>query len=88
MVPRAILNDYRAADAPQVISDIMPETKHMVTGRVHTSKSEFRKDTRATGGTEVGNEIAAATKERKPIELDRRQRRDDIGRAIYDLRNG
>ena len=71
---------------PQIISDIMPETEH-VDGRFYTSKSMFRKVTRANGLTEVGNEkhkpklrastsgrtkeTAAASKDRHQASADR-----------------
>lgn len=73
--------------APFVISDIMEPTRHMVTGNYHTSKSEFRKETMAAGCIEVGNETATLLKPRQPIMPDRRQRGEDIKRAIHDLRN-
>jgi hypothetical protein len=73
--------------APNVISDIMPETRHMVTGRYHTSKAAFRAETKAAGCIEVGND-PAITRPRKPVPLSREKRRDDIRRTIYDLRNG
>ena len=76
-----------AGAAPNVISDIMPETRHMASGRYHTSKSAFRAETKAYGCTEVGND-ASILRPRKPITLDRGQRRDAIRRTIYDLRNG
>ncbi len=72
---------------PYIISDIMPEMRHMATGRYHTSKSKFREDTKASGCVEYGND-PALTRPRKPIPLDRNKRRDDIRRTIYDLRNG
>lgn len=71
--------------APNVISDIMDPTKHMATGRMHTSKSEFRKDTKASGCIEYGND-ASLTRPRKPVVLDRRERREAIKKAIYELR--
>lgn len=70
--------------APYVISDTMEAIKHMGSGRMIDSKAKFRAETKATGCIEVGNEKITA---RKPIPLDRRQRREDIGRAIYELRN-
>lgn len=69
---------------PYVISDHMDPVKHHATGRIHDSKSQFRKDTKASGCVEIGNEMG---KSRKPIPLDKRQRRDDIARTIYNLRN-
>lgn len=73
--------------AAYVISDIMPETRHMADGKTYTSKSEYRKATKAAGCIEVGNETATLLKPRKRVELDRGQRREDIQRTIYNLRN-
>src|ERR1700752_5028017 len=78
--------EQNSSDAPYVISDEMPALRHMATGQYMTSKSEFRKVTKATGNIEIGNEDV--TKPRKPITLDRRQRREDIRRALHDLRDG
>jgi hypothetical protein len=70
-----------------VISDIMPETRHMADGKTYTSKSEFRKATRAAGCVEVGNETSTLTKPRQRIELDRGARREAIQRTIYEMKN-
>jgi hypothetical protein len=84
--------DFLAANAPKkapnVISDTMPETRHMADGKYYSSKSEFRKATRSAGCVEVGNDVAPLVQPRKTVELDRRQRREDIGRAIHMLKNG
>lgn len=73
--------------ASYVISDIMSETRHMANGKTYTSKSEYRKATKAAGCIEVGNETETLLKPRKRVELDRTVRREDIQRTIYDLRN-
>ncbi len=70
-----------------VISDEMPETRHMADGKYYTSKAKFRQATRAAGCVEVGNETATLLKPRKPITLDRGARREAIQRAIHELRN-
>lgn len=70
------------------IPDEMPPTRHMIDGKKYTSKKKFRNETQARGCVEVGNETSTLLKPRKPIEPDRRQRRDDIKRAIWELRNG
>ncbi len=75
----------QADAAPHVISDIQPELRHMGTGKVTDSKSEFRKMTKASGCIEVGNDMPPP---RKPAKLDRRERAEDIRKAIYDLQNG
>ena len=70
-----------------VISDTMDATRHHADGRVYDSKAQYRAVTRAHGCIEIGNE-KPNTKPRQPIKLDRAQRRDDIRRAVYELRNG
>ena len=73
-------------DAPQVISDEMPALRHMADGKYYTSKHRFRAATRAAGCVEIGNEKVIGP--RKPVQLDRRQRREDIRRSIHDIRDG
>lgn len=73
--------------APYVISDTMPELRHMATGRYFSSKAAFRAETRAAGCQEVGND-PSILRPRKPEPLSREKRRDDIRRTIYELRNG
>jgi hypothetical protein len=79
---------YQTDSAANVISDTMDSTRHMADGNYYESKSEFRKATKAAGCIEYGSEIPTLLKPRKPIPLDRAKRRDDIRRAIYELRNG
>lgn len=73
--------------APYVIRDEMEATKHMATGRYHTSKAKFRADTKASGCVEIGNDTKQLLS-KPPVTLDRAKRRDDIKRTIYELRNG
>ena len=73
--------------APYVISDTMEPLRHMATGRMISSKAAFRAETRAAGCVEVGND-PAVTRPRTPVPLSREQRRNDIRRTIYELRNG
>jgi hypothetical protein len=68
-----------------IISDNMEPLKHHGTGRIIDSKSKFRAETRAIGGIELGNE---PIKPRQPIKLNKRQRREDIRKALYELRQG
>lgn len=75
----------KSNSAPMVISDIMTAAKHHGTGLVTDSKSTFRRMTKASGCIELGN---SSLPTRKPEKLDRGQRRDDIRRAIYELKNG
>lgn len=86
-VPPPLIKARSGLPAPGVISDIMDETLHMATGRTHTSKSEFRKDTKASGCIEYGSETSTLLKPREPAALDRKKRRDDIRKAIHELKN-
>lgn len=79
---------YERGAAPYVITDEMPPTRHMANNRYYTSKAKFREATRAEGCIEYGNEAATLLKPRKPIPLDRQKRRDDIRRAMWEVRNG
>ena len=74
-------------EATHVISDVMDHLLNHADCKHYDSKSEFRKATRRAGYIEYGNETTTLLKPRKPIELDRRQRREDIQRAIYQLKN-
>lgn len=67
-------------------SDTMEPLKHMASGKMISSKKKFRDETKAYGCIEVGNDTKVAP--RKQIKPDKRQRRDDIKKAIYQLRNG
>lgn len=78
---------FKTAKSVHVISDTMEETRHMADGNYYTSKARFRQATRAAGCVEVGSETATLLKPRKPVILDRGQRRDAIRRVIYELRN-
>jgi len=77
---------YTANDAPQIISDEMPPTRHMATNEYFTSKAKFRQRTRETGHIEVGNETATLLRPRVPVRLSRAARREAIRRAIHELR--
>lgn len=76
-----------SSSAPNVISDTMDATRHMASGKYISSKAAFRAETKAHGCIEVGND-PAALRPRKPVPLSREQRRDDIRRTIYEMRNG
>lgn len=78
---------YATGKGPSVIRDEMDATKHMADGKFYTSKSRFRQATKASGCQEVGDD-KSMYRPRTPIKMDRGQRRDDIRRAIYELRNG
>ena len=70
------------------ISDSMEPTRHMVDGKYYTSKKKFRNETKARGCIEVGDQTSYLTKSKKFIPpTSRRQRREDIKKAIYQLKN-
>ena len=89
MVDVAVAGPRYASEAACAIhSDEMDATRHMADGNYYTSKHKFRQATKDHGCIEVGNEVAALTKPRQPIQLDRRKRADDIRKSIYELKNG
>lgn len=67
-----------------VISDTMDAMRNHADGKIYDSKAKFRAVTKAAGCIEIGNEKIP---ERKPVKLDRYQRREQIRQAIYELRN-
>lgn len=69
-------------------SDEMEPTRHMINNKYYTSKKKFRDETKARGCIEVGNDTAPLLKQRKFKLLDKRQRREDMKRAIWELKNG
>ncbi len=77
---------YVASAAAYVISDEMPETRHMANNQHYTSKAKFRQTTRAYNCVEVGNETATLLKPRQPVRLSREQRARSIRQAIEQLR--
>ena len=79
---------YTSNQATYVIGDEMPPTRHMADSQFYTSKSKFRETTRAHGCIEIGSETNYMLKPRKPVSLDRGKRREDIKKAIYNIRNG
>lgn len=73
------------------ISDEMPPTRHMALppgSKLYTSKKKFRDETRARGCIEYGNDIAPLIKPRKPIEPDRRERREAIRQVVRSYKDG
>lgn len=78
---------FQAEQATHIISDNMGMVKHHGTGLWSDSKSNFRKMTKASGCVEIGNEIPQS-RARQPIKMDKRERREAIGKAIYQLKNG
>ena len=81
-------NDKPKTGSPYYIRDHMEPTRHMVDGKIYDSKSKFREVTKAHGCIEIGNETKYLTEPKKYVELDKRQRREDIRKAFYDVRNG
>ena len=73
---------------PMVISDHLPDIQSMVSGERFASKSQLRKHYRANGVTEVGNEISATMKMAAQKPERPKIKREDIKRAIYQVRNG
>jgi hypothetical protein len=69
-------------------SDTMEPTRHMINSKMYTSKKKFRAETKAHGCIEVGDQTHHLTKSRTPQVMSRRQRREDIKRALYEVRNG
>ena len=69
-------------------SDEISPTRHMSNNKLYTSKKKFRDETKARGCIEIGNETATMLKPRKPKLPDKKQRREDIKRAVWELNNG
>lgn len=69
-------------------SDTMEPTRHMINSKIYTSKKKFRNETKAHGCIEVGDQTHYLTKSRAPKLLSRRERREDIKKALYEVRNG
>lgn len=80
--PKHVSTDARR----YIISDTMVPTKHMGTGRIHDSKSEFRKDTRAMGCEEVGTD-PAAKREAPRQHATQADVAADVKRSIQELRS-
>lgn len=84
------MNDLSATIGNQKINvhyipDEMPSTFHMAACKSFTSKKKFRNETKAYGCIEVGNDYVR--KGKTEVKLDRRERREHIKQAIYELRN-
>lgn len=83
LVPKHRAAPRHSGPVRGVISDTMDALIHPCTGKLMDSKSEFRKVTRAKGGTEVGNE--KLTDRRKLTGFDSSERKADIDRAMREL---
>lgn len=77
-----VAGDVDYSEFHHIIRDEMAPTRHMANGQIYTSKRKFREATRCAGCVEIGNEVETVTKQRKPIELSREERRGHIHRAI------
>lgn len=73
---------HRTDQATYVISDTMAPLKHMATGRIIDSKSQFRADTQAAGCEEVGNDPAALRERPRPTP---QGVHEDVKRALAEL---
>ncbi len=71
---------------PHFISDTMEPTEHPCTGKLMTSKTEFRAVTKAHDCTEVGNDPARF--KRTPPKRDPKANREALQRAEQMIRNG
>ena len=70
------------------ISDHMDPLLHHAAMRMIDSKSEFRRETKAHGCIEVGDSKNYGEKRLFTPKLDNRQRKEDIQKAVYQLKNG
>lgn len=66
--------------APYVVSDVMPETQHPLTGEYYSSKSKMAAVTKAHGYIEVGND-PQRLRPKKPALPDRKAIRASLERA-------
>lgn len=82
MVPKWKVENERPGNGPFVISDYMDAALHPATGKVHDSKSNFRRETRAAGCIEVGNEPMGPRKGWEPSGI-----AQDIKASIEKLRS-
>ena len=93
MVDTAYLSDEPRAvsklSRPYVVSDSLGgEVKHLATGKYLDSKSAHRKLNKQLGLVELGNDNKAVAPKETTRAVDKRKRRNDIGKAINQLRNG
>ena len=72
--------------SPMVVSDTIDALRHHGTGEMLESKSAFRRRNKELGYVEIGNEKPKGR--RTPVKMDRQQRKNDIRKAIYQLKNG
>jgi len=75
-------------DAAYVISDEMPETRHMATGAWMTSKHKFRQATKDAGCIEVGNDPSMLPAPRRGTFPSREERRHQIRQTLRGMLRG
>lgn len=76
-----------ALSAPHIVSDTMPETQSMATGKFHTSKSGLRAEYKRLGKTELGNDPARLRP--KPRQApDRKGINEAVGKAVARFKRG
>lgn len=79
----------KEVDAPYVIADEIPGgLESMVTGKMHTSKSELRKEYKQHGVIEKGNEHHYVPPGQWQDAAYERRLREDAERTYYALRDG
>lgn len=71
---------------PYIASDNMDAMRHMADGKMFTSKAKFRAHTKAHGCVEVGDQKGYGMKRKFVPKMDKRQRREDVARAIGELK--
>lgn len=87
LVPKHLAAPKHAADrAAFVISDSMDPVKHMMTGKVMDSKSQFRAATRASGCEEAGTDPAIMRAPPK-FQPDMGDIVSDVKRSLQELRS-
>lgn len=79
------VGDRRPQPRLAIHSDTMDPLRHMATGEMFDSKSQFRAATRASGCVELGNDAPAVT---EAWQTDRKSIRDDLNRAYSELEQG
>lgn len=73
--------------APMLNLDTMPDVQHPCTGEYISSKSEFRKVTKAHGCVEIGNDPARLKPRQKP-KADRKTIKEAVGKAKARFERG
>lgn len=70
-----------------IITDEMQPLQHMANGKFYTSKSEFRRVTKAFGFEEIGNEVNWRAE--KPVDPNYDDKLEEtVTRSYFDVRDG